>query len=72
MPSGLSIRTVRGRHPEHGLLLLYPLDLTDLEIKCEVPIVGFGASFPESKGSKPVKYMVNNVYWEQEYGAESW
>jgi len=71
-PSGPAIRTVRGRDPQHGLLLLYPLDLTDLDIKSDVPIVGFGVSFPASKGSKPVKYMVNNVYWDQEYGADSW
>jgi hypothetical protein len=72
IPSGLAIRTVRGRHPQHGLLMLYPLDLTGLDVKSEVPIVGFGVSFPASKGSKPVKYVVNNVYWEQEYGADSW
>ncbi len=72
IPSGLAIRTVRGKQPRHGLLMLYPLDLTNLDIKSDVPIVGFGVSFPASKGSKPVKYVVNNVYWEQEYGEDSW
>ncbi len=72
MASGLSIRTVRGRHPQHGLLLLYPLDGSELEIDSKLPVMGFGVSFPASKDSKPVKYVVNNVYWEQEYGAESW
>lgn len=71
-PSGLAIRKVRGRHPQHGLLLLYPLDLAEVDIESDVPIIGFGVSFPASEGSTPVKYVVNNVYWEQEYGAESW
>ncbi len=70
-PSGIQIRAVRGKKPERGLLVLYPLDLTGLDIKSDVPIVGFGVSFPASRVSKPVKYVVNNVYWEQEYGVDA-
>ena len=37
----------------------------------KAPVLGFGISFPcvtSDKASK-VKYVVNNVYWEQEFGA---
>ena len=71
-PSGLAIRTIRGRRPQHGLMLLYPLDADNLHLESSDPILGFGVSFPRSKNSKPVKYVVNNVYYEQEYGADAW
>jgi hypothetical protein len=71
-PSGLAIRTVRGQRPQHGLLLLYPLDPAGMDFESADPIIGFGVSFPASKNSKPVNYVVNNVYYEQEYGAEAW
>ena len=67
-PSGLAIRSIRGYHPENGLLLLYPLSPREPEIEVEVPIIGFGISFPESRNAKSIKYTVNNIFWEQEYG----
>jgi hypothetical protein len=70
-PSGPAIRQVRGRHPQHGLLLLYPLDPAVAEISSPLPVMGFGVSFPASKGAKPVKYMVGNVYYEQEFGEDA-
>jgi hypothetical protein len=70
-PSGPAIRAVRGRHPQHGLLLLYPLSPKPADIDVKVPIIGFGVSFPESRDAKPVKYTVNNIFWQQEYGAEA-
>lgn len=69
-PSGPAIRSVRGRHPEHGLLLLYPLSPRKAGIDIDVAIVGFGVSFPESRDAIPVRYTVNNIFWEQEYGAD--
>ncbi len=69
-PSGLAIRTVRGRRPQHGLLLLYPLDPEPLALQTTDPLVGFGVSFPRSTHSKAVPYMVNNIYYDQEYRAE--
>lgn len=70
-PSGPAIRHIRGRDPKRCLLLLYPLSPKDAGVGGPVPIIGFGVSFPESRDAKPVSYQVNNVYWEQEYGAEA-
>lgn len=74
-PNGPAIRTIRGDgannspgHPKRGLLLLYPIDPID---DMSIPLMGFGVSLPGSKAA-PVKYHVNNVYWEQEVlGCES-
>jgi hypothetical protein len=33
------------------------------------PVVAFGVSFPGSNSGLKVEYKVNNVLWEQEYGA---
>lgn len=71
-PSGGAIRHVRGRHPERGLLLIYPLDPTVPGIDSEVPIFGIGLSFPSSENAVPIRYVVDNIFWEQEYGAGSW
>jgi hypothetical protein len=62
-PDGKVIR--ERRNPKNGLLLLYPLNPND--IHGELPIIGFGISFPSSKYASLVEYKVNNVYWEQEY-----
>ncbi len=72
-PSGPWIRRVRGaRHPERGLLLIYALDPTDWEIAEPVsPVVGIGVSFPEILGSRPVRYMVTNLYYTQEFGDDA-
>ncbi len=69
-PSGPAIRTVRGRRPQNGLLLLYPLDPEPLASQTGDPLVGFGVSFPRSKHSKAVPYVVNNIYYDQEYRAD--
>jgi hypothetical protein len=34
-----------------------------------LPVVAFGISFPGSRSGVTVEYKVNNVLWEQEYGA---
>ncbi|MBT4131781.1 MAG: Z1 domain-containing protein [Candidatus Marinimicrobia bacterium] len=78
-PSGRMMRHVRGfgsagvaPSPEKGLLLIYLLDPVEigenLDDGCP-PIVAFGISFPGSSASVKVEYKVNNVMWEQEYGA---
>ena len=65
-PSGLHIRGVR---PEtNGLLLLYPLTPTNVE--GDYPVMGFAISFPDSDSVHAVNYVVNNVYFKQEYGEE--
>jgi len=79
-PSGPAIRRIRGLgipgkidpHPERGLLLLYLLDPAVAGLEAGAPpVVGFGISFPGSKSGNKVKYAVNNVLWEQEYGPAS-
>ena len=65
MPSGPSIRKARPR--ERGLLLVYLLDPVIAELDADSdPIVGIAASFPESDNAKPIEYVINNTYWEQE------
>ncbi len=76
-PSGPSIRHIRGfgdsesgvaPHPDRGLLLLYMLDPAKAELQTTTPVVALGLSFPGSRSGTKVKYKVNNIYWEQEYG----
>lgn len=64
-PSGQAIRRVRSAR--RGLLLLYPLDPTEVD-PGGLPIIGFAVSFPESTGASAVEYVVNNTYWQQEFG----
>lgn len=61
--SGPNIRRVRD--PKNGLLLIYPLQEQDAE---GLPIVGFAASFPTAETDTPVDYVVNTVYWAEEFG----
>jgi hypothetical protein len=77
-PSGLALRNVRGfgingvnAHPEKGLILIYLLDpaSSGLLLDFEFPVVAFGISFPGSKVSERVEYRVNNLLWEEMYGA---
>ncbi len=71
-PSGPSIRAIRGqRHPERGLLLIYPLDPSGLELGFTAPIIGFGISFPSGGVKVSVPYTVNNVFWKQEYEVDA-
>ncbi len=68
IPSGTAIRRIRP--PRRGLLLLYPLDPEFAGVDDVPAIMGFAISFPESKGAPSVEYVVNNVYWNQEFGGE--
>jgi hypothetical protein len=79
VPSGPALRRVRGHgapgipaHPERGVLLIYLLnqeEIKDGPPAGATPIVAFGISFPGSGSGTKVEYKVNNVLWEQEYGA---
>ena len=81
VPRGPFIRMVRGlgaknieAHPEKGLLILYVVELTRDDsitpLVTDYPdVVGFGISFPGSKADVKVEYKINNVGWEQDYGA---
>ncbi len=65
-PSGPSIR--ERRNARNGLLLLYPLSPTGDHVEGEVPVIGFGISFPGSPSARTVTYTVNNVYSQEEFG----
>lgn len=56
------------RSPNQALLILYPLDPNNIATDCDFPIIGFAISFPRSATAKRIKYKVNNIYWEQEFG----
>jgi hypothetical protein len=65
----------RARPTSRGLLLLYPLDPAaprekGLELELEEPLMGYYVSFPFSKNSRPVKYHVNNVFWQMDMGMD--
>jgi hypothetical protein len=78
VPNGPAIRAVRGfgaegvqPHPERGVLLIYALDPAEAE--CDFPtdtppVIAVGVSFPGSDAGLRVRYKVNNVQWEQDYG----
>ncbi|MDG9670152.1 Z1 domain-containing protein, partial [Hahella sp. CR1] len=69
-PSGPFIR--RARSPQRGLLLIYPLDssnvLLDGERYTDMPIIGMAMSFPASSKRTTVEYQVNTKYWHDRYG----
>lgn len=77
-PSGPGIRQIKGLgspeagvppHPDRGLLLLYLLDPVHARMDHGIPVVALGLSFPSNNHDVKVSYKVNNIYWEQEYGA---
>lgn len=69
-PSGPFIR--RKRSPQRGLLLIYPLDSSDVLLDGErftdMPIIGMAMSFPASSNRTTVEYQVNTKYWLDRYG----
>ena len=65
-PSGPSIR--ERRDARTGLVLLYALSPKGDNVDGDVPVVGFGISFPGSRSARTVTYTVNNVYSQQEFG----
>jgi hypothetical protein len=70
-PNGPAIRRIRPR--ERGVLFLYMLDPAlageDAGLPQRAPpVVGFALSFPASNSGVRVRYKVNNILWEQEYG----
>lgn len=73
LPSGPEIRA---RRPStRGLLLVYLLDPTadktgPRKSEGDAPIVGIGVSFPKDLPGG-VTYKVNNIYWQQEMGADA-
>lgn len=68
-PGGHYIRNMR--KPEKGLLIIYPINPSFNNISdSKIPYIGFAISFPGSEKAKSVEYLVNNVYWEEEFEEE--
>jgi len=70
-PNGPAIRKARPK--QRGVLFLYAVDpaksWSELNPPANLPpVIGFAVSFPASDTGVRVRYRVNNVYWEQEYG----
>ena len=71
VPNGPAIRRVRPK--ERGVLFIYAIDpaLAGADAKLPKdtpPVIALAASFPASRSGTRVKYRVNNVFWELEYG----
>ena len=65
-PAGPEIRRIRGRRPESGMLILYPLDpATPGTVETEGPVIGVMISFPESP-TATLKYYVENTVLQKE------
>jgi hypothetical protein len=67
LPNGPAVRAARSK--ERGVLFLYAIDPLSLNARGEAdlpPVIGFAVSLPRSDSGTPVKYRVNNVFWEQE------
>lgn len=66
-PSGYDLR--KQRSASQGLLIIYPLDSTEARLRGfdGIPVIGFAISFPESRNPGAVEYLVNNVYWAEEF-----
>lgn len=68
-PSGVDIRGVRGRRPESGLLILYPLDpKTDGLVDWEGALIGTVISFPDSDTANRRIYLENTVMQKERAG----
>lgn len=63
-PSGTYVRAVRDK--SNGLLLIYPLNPAG-KVESDKPVIGFALSFPGSNVDDKVSYVVNNVYFQQEF-----
>lgn len=72
VPNGPAVRRVRPR--SRGVLFLYAIDPSlagpDGDLLPDTPpVIGFALSFPASNSGARVRYKVNNILWEQEYGS---
>lgn len=61
-PAGPDIRYIRGRRPETGMLIIYPLDPDeDGVVDTDGPVIGLVVSFPESTTASRRIYLENTV-----------
>jgi Z1 domain len=67
-PSGPSIREVRGRRPQNGLLLIYPINPENAEVDTNRPLIGVVVSFPQSETALRQLYIQNVVKQREQSG----
>ncbi|TNC45246.1 hypothetical protein FHG66_20225 [Rubellimicrobium rubrum] len=60
-PAGPWLREARGEDPGRGLLILYPIDPADLDLKTTVPAYGIVVSFPTSRTAASERRLENTV-----------
>jgi hypothetical protein len=68
-PAGWAVRQTRSKTA--GVLIIYPIDpAPDMtrEGAQGPPLIGVALSFPGSRNAQKVRYVVNNIYHEQELG----
>ncbi|MEH2566681.1 Z1 domain-containing protein [Bradyrhizobium sp. AZCC 2289] len=65
-PSGPSIRDLRGRRPQNGLLIIYPLDPSVPKMDTDRPVIGVVVSFPDSPTARRRLYLENTVRSREE------
>ena len=62
VPSGKFIRRARGRRPQNGLLIIYPIDPDQAEVeKTDRPVISVVVSFPDSEAADKRVYRINSV-----------
>lgn len=67
VPSGEFIRKVRGRRPQNGLLIVYPMDPTIAGVEpTDRPVIGVVVSFPDSDAADRRVYLINSVLQREE------
>jgi hypothetical protein len=65
-PAGPSVRSVRGKRPQNGLLIVYPIDPVIAGIATERPVIGVVISFPDSETARRRTYLENTVRQREE------
>jgi Z1 domain len=65
-PSGPRIRDVRGKRPQSGLLIVYPLDPDVPKIDTNRPVIGVVVSFPDSPTARRRLFFENTVRTREE------
>ncbi len=67
VPSGEFIRKIRGRRPQSGLLIIYPIDPGIAGVEpTNRPVIGIVVSFPDSDAADKRVYMFNSVLQREE------
>lgn len=62
VPSGEFIRKVRGKRPQNGLLIIYPIDPDLAKVEAtDRPVVSVVVSFPDSSAAEKRVYLINTV-----------